>query len=359
MELYSAHNQWAKRPADERFNGLGEMWRASKTYADTAQVRDVKWSELRVEASGDEMALVGRAAIPATLTNYAFGQLAARAFAPATYLRSLPATLAAQNLNHGLKMRTDGSARLLFHSNGSLVLRAATSDTYERVWNHEVIARLQDLATVHNLVPARQTFTWSGEILPHERERPAALYASDHDMFAFVMSPERSIEHPSKKGSAMYRGIIVTNSEVGDASLGVQGFWFVDVCGNHIIWGVEDLIEVRLRHVGAIRGKWGEVDARVRTYLDAGTNADQAAFSEMTTRLIADEKEDVLDLVFGKGVMSHVQATRAYDAVIDDVDGDPRSVWGFAQGVTRLSQGAYADERTMLDRAATKVLAAF
>ena len=41
----------------------------------------------------------------------------------------------------------------------------------------------------------------------------------------------------------------------------------------------------------------------------------------------------------------------------ETTDGDPRTAWGMANGLTRLSQSLpYADERVALDRAAGKVL---
>src|SRR6266700_1053130 len=163
MELYHATKQWAERPADEKFNSLEVMHATTKSYADAAGTKEVPWAELRVEGIEDELNLVGKAGLPARLTNWAFKQIAARIKAPAQYLAALPASLAAQNLNHGLKARTDGTAQLLFHKNGGLVLRAATSEQYERVWNHEVIARLIDLSQRQDLEPARQTFNWSSE----------------------------------------------------------------------------------------------------------------------------------------------------------------------------------------------------
>jgi len=40
-----------------------------------------------------------------------------------------------------------------------------------------------------------------------------------------------------------------------------------------------------------------------------------------------------------------------------DTDGDPRSYWGLAQGMTRYSQTTgFADERTAIDSAAGKLL---
>lgn len=47
----------------------------------------------------------------------------------------------------------------------------------------------------------------------------------------------------------------------------------------------------------------------------------------------------------------------SYDAVNVAQDGDPRTVWGIVQGMTRHSQTLpYADARTNLDRAAGRVL---
>jgi hypothetical protein len=357
MELFHAANQWATRPADERFSTLEEMYAVTKGYADQAREKTVNWADLRVEAQGQDLHLVGRTGVPATVTNYAFGQIANRVGAPAGYLRTLAPTLAAQNLNYGLANKsTDGAqAALMFHQNGGLLLRAATSEIYSRIWNWEVIARLMDLSARHNLVPAQQTFSWDGSGVPEDA--PKALYASDHDMFAFLMSPDATVTDPV--GQMLRRGVIAVNSEVGDKSLKFMGFYFRDVCANHIIWGARELAEVSLRHVGAIRQNMLNALVTVRRYMDGAASLDQAKFSQVTMR-IADDKDKVLDRLFGirsLGLSRKVLAA-SYDAVVPEEDGSPNTVWGFAQGVTRHSQTLpYADDRTQLDRAAGKVLA--
>ena len=127
MDLFKASNQWSTRPADERFGSIQEMYEACRHYADSAREARTPYSELRLESQNNEVQLTGRAGQFAKLTHWAFGQLASLVGAPAGYLRNLPATLAVQNLNHGLKRRTteqgDSTAQLLFHSNGSLLLR--------------------------------------------------------------------------------------------------------------------------------------------------------------------------------------------------------------------------------------------
>lgn len=359
MELFHASHQWATRPEDQKFNSLQEVYNVTKAYAEQAREKNVPWSDLRVEASGDaDLQLVGKAGVPANLTHYAFGQLANRVGAPAEYLRKLPPTLAAQNLNHGLKNKGDTSeAKLLFHSNNQLLLRAATSDVYSRIWNYEVMARLIETADANDLVPARQTFTWGGEALAPESERPAALYASDHDMFAFVMSRDRVLTDPV--GASLHRGIIVVNSEVGAASLKLMGFYFRDLCANHIIWGAKELAEVSLTHKGNIRGRWINATIQMRKYLDSGSNGDEGKLASLATKQIAGTKDEVLDILFGKRSLglSRKALGAGYEANKPEQDGDPNTVWGMVQGLTRYSQTIpYADERQALDKAAGKLL---
>lgn len=364
MELFHAANQWATRPADERFRTLEEMYTATRAYRETARQAVVNWNDLRVEAVGDELVTVGKAGIPATLTHHAFGQIAGRVGAPAGYLRQLPTTLAAQNLNHGLREREDGEAHLLVHQNGSLLLRAATSEKYERVWNFEVVDRLRTMADMHGLVPAQKTFDWSqrrpGEgddglaVLDPNADR--ALYASDHDMFAFLMDPQKVVIDPT--GQPLRRGIIAGNSEVGAGSLWFMSFLFRDVCANHIIWGASGVLEVRLRHVGNIRNRWRSTTAKVRQYFDGSANLEEAKMRELTLK-IGDSKEEVLETLFGRKslTLSRKLIEASYDAVVPEEDGDPRTVWGMAQGMTRVAQEQpHADERHQIDRAAGKLL---
>jgi hypothetical protein len=148
MELFKAHKQWSIRPDDERFWTVQEAHAASDAYRSVAVEKPGHYGDLRVEAQGEDVHLVGRSGIPAKLTHWAFGQLSSLAGAPAGYLRGLPATLAAQNLNYGMKAREsngDEPANLLFHRNGDILLRSITSSRYSRIWNADVLERLADL----------------------------------------------------------------------------------------------------------------------------------------------------------------------------------------------------------------------
>src|SRR5206468_10150174 len=100
MQIMKASQQWSERPADERFWTIQDLYEATRAHREAAIVAKPNLNQLRVEAKEGDIQLVGEHH-NAQLTHWAFGQLAARAEAPASYLRKLPATLAAQNLNHG------------------------------------------------------------------------------------------------------------------------------------------------------------------------------------------------------------------------------------------------------------------
>ena len=371
MQLYAAHNQWANRPADEQFETVQSLYQAAKAYAASSIERDsVDWSTLRTEAvksshavtnnlPPDDVCLIGKGNVPARLTNWAFGQLSQRANAPASYLRTLPATLAVQNLNHGLKHRQEDpkapTANLLFHSNGAYVCRSITGESYERIWNWEVAERLVPMLQL-GWEPARPDFNVS-------KGDHAALYCSDHDMFAFLRLRNNAIEQPVRSSygvdKPIYKGLIAGNSEVGGGSLWYMSFLYNGMCGNHIIWGASGVVELRAKHVGQIRERTQAWMTQIRAFADSSMSEDEAQIKKAATMRVAATKEELLDVLFGKRALglSRKVIEASYDACLPDQDGDPLTVWGWVQGATRHSQTVkYQDERLRIDRAASRVL---
>ena len=352
MELFKANRQWSSRPADERFPTLKALYDATKAYADVAKEKIVRTAELRTEASGDDVQLVGKANVPAQLTHWAFGQLCARVNAPASYMRELPATLACQNLNHGLANYADRSetANLMFHSNGSLLLRAFTSDKYARIWNYEVAGRLLDLES-RGWEPAMPDIRKSMGDFP-------AIYASDHDMFAFLRNRQAVIRE-SGNPDGLQRGVIVENSEVGASALKLTRFLYREMCGNHIIWGASQVLEISVRHVGDARYRWQGYEYALKRYAESSVSDEEAKITSAKTRILGDSKEQVLDRLFGMRALnlSRKVIEAGYDANKPELDGQPNTVWGMVQGLTRHSQTVpYADQRTTIDKAAGKVM---
>lgn len=377
MELFHAAKQWASRPDDERFSSLAEMTAVCHGHRDSARTARVASDGIRILAEDGELIANGKSGVKARLTNFAMGQLCQRAHAPASYLQRLPAEMAAECLNHGLQSSAVTETSLLFHQNGSLVLRAATSESYTRIWNADVLDRLSDLGGEWKAPPARPAFAGQkgtrkateDDVLRYAAHKslgvkvgddiaPSGLYASDRDMFVFLVDDTRQIE---VNGAMLTRGFFLWNSEVGDKSLGIQTFMLDSVCGNHIVWGAQDVREMRIRHTGNADSQWHRtVNVELRKYAESSALGDIQKIEKAQRTLIAGSKDDVLDILFGRkslglskanieGAYSIAERTPRY--------GDPKSAWGIANGLTELSQmQPHTETRVKLDRAAGQIL---
>jgi len=349
------------------------MLRSCEYYRNSAVTGSVELGQLRAVNDNGEVKITG-VNQSARLTHWAFGQVARIAGAPAGYLRGLPAPLAVENLNHGLP-KSEGTGKLLLHKNGDMIARCITSDNYTRIWNTDVIKRLMDLEAdgwqVPPARPAREDQRGSrpateADVLHGNRFglsvnvgdmiAPAGLYASDHDMFAFMVNESRRIDDGSDGG--LSRGFFVGNSEVGGGSLFAITFYYRHVCGNHIVWGASNVCEARLVHRGNADARFrSEFLVELRKYADDAASEDEARIKAAKTRVIAADKDSVIDTLFGKRIASRKDLVAAWDYAEQDDAATPNTVWGMVQGITRLSQDRpFADERVELDRAAGKIL---
>lgn len=351
MELFQASNQWATRPADERFPTVEAAYEATISYYRTAQTARVLHSDLRVEANRTDLRLVSqKTGVYADLSNWAFSQLVQTIpKARSEYLRTLPPTLAAQNLNYGLKTGTWEESRMLMHSrNGQgMLVRAFNGLGYTRFWNYEVFERLGDLAACWKVPPAMG-------------DKPSGIYASDRDMFCFMVDEENRIDDGTDGG--LGRGFFLWNSEVGDKSLGGMTFLFRYICGNHIVWGAESVLEWAMRHTKTVRERanvaFGTLNSRLTEVRNESPTRIEDRIRDAKAIEIGPDKVSVIDALFSKGIASKNNADNAYATVESHPeDGSPRSPWGIMQGLTRLSRDqAYAGSRVELDKSAAAVM---
>lgn len=389
--LMQAHRQWASRPDDERFWTLDDM----KDYCNGIRMTSVQGAvevkDLSVISTEDnDIRLQGKSRA-ATLGHYAFGQLSRMIGAPADYLRSLPAPLAAECMNSGMRQLPDQERglSLLCRKSGIdpalLHVRAALSQRYTRIWNGDILQRLQDaLPAGWQVPPARPASNNAGgntriateaDVLRSSKRSgaggigvkvgdtiaPAGLYASDKDMFAFLVNEDNPVE---VGGNPLYRGFFVWNSEVGDSSFGILTFLYNSVCGNHIVWDARRCEELSIRHVGEADNKaWGSLKLELKRYSEQGVADVQSRIISAKSHILGNTKDDVITALFSKR-FSHLTKGEISDSLeyaekfpADHGNANPRSAWAVSQGMTRFSQTRpYADDRVRLDRTAGKIL---
>ena len=396
--LYQASHQWSTRPDDERFESVEEMLMFSKSYRDTAEVLTTGWGDLTLDVQDDDLYLdCPEMENPAKFTHYAYGQLCTSLSVPAEFTRTLPATLTKQVLEHRFSVTDFESrkhdAKLLIHQNGSRVLRALTSEVYDRIWNADLIEKCvlplinrdgwrvpparparpgqkgTRKATEKDIIPNQEDFGLSIKV--GDNIAPAGLYASDHDMFAFIVHTDRLVRAGDR---ALMRGTFFRNSEVGDGSLEAVFFLVDNVCGNHICWGVENVHTIRVNHRAGKdeqnRGKtlyrflqkW---DISLEKYSNASVASQEELIEKAMNFEIAATKDEVIESLYryakshslvalGKARLENAYRTAELH---EGWYGNPRSLWGMVSGLTEDSQkNTYADIRNDIDLQASALL---
>ncbi len=354
MELMHASHQWATRPNDQRFLTLEEL------HAHVSQRKSESWTasppvkSLQMLPNPDK-GLVVRAYDMArgqdtelTPTNWAFSQLCGYAKSPAAYMRQLPDELVAINLQWMIDhnpQRED--ALILAHSNGDQVLRAMTSLSYGRIWDQQVVELAQRINVNGNWkVPA-------ASYSDRDPRRATTLYASDRDVFMFMVDPDHPIDIPGHS-KPMFRGWMMWNSEVGSAVWGTMTFLYDFICDNRIIWGASNVKELTIRHTGGAPERFAyEGAGYLERYANEGTAEIVDAIVKAEHTDIPLKKEQTVEQWLRERGFTKAQAAASTNQVAQDTGSNPRSLWDIISGVTAYARSIpHTDERVQVERQA-------
>jgi hypothetical protein len=242
-------SEWFSRPADERYLSLSELHAAVRGRAERSRTRTAESAAIRAEANRDDaehlaLILPGEE-VPLAPTHWSFGQLATMVGAPSTYLRQLPAPLAAINLQYGLTSHRAELIKTLEVEDGRVELRAVTGPDYGRIYDHELVAAVQRIAgngTGDTRWKVPGVLDWSTGIYNPRvdvTKNTTTLYASDRDVFLFLVDDLNPIEAgklPDGSPDLYFRGFYCWNSEVGAKTLGIASFYLRAVCQNRNLW---------------------------------------------------------------------------------------------------------------------------
>jgi hypothetical protein len=343
--------QWATRPADETYATLADLAEQLRLEAARSATRTYPTNTLSAVAEGYDVMLQGPQGNPLHLTNWAFGQLASAAQAPAGYLQQLPATLAAECVNVGLARSERADQQLLFRANGEAPrIHAITSERYSRIPTLGIVERLQQL---NGWGPASHFGTMAPPYHP-------VAYHGDRDTYVCLVDEARRITDPTDTtGKGLARGIILTNSELGAKRLSLRVFGFRYACANFMLWGFREYASFSMRHLGErIKTAWPrELHRAISAYADSSAHLEEDQIRRASQKRLGATKIEIADLLFKDRVTSRKVADAAYDLAARH-EPDPTTAWGMAQGLTRLSQQlTHTDARIDADLAATRVLA--
>ena len=361
--LLNAHAQWATRPNDQRFETLSALSNAVKARRDQSRSMDVDIAKIHITAENETIA-INRGLARVEPTHWSFGQLATWLKAPASYLRTLPTDLSAPCLNNGLSQQAEsglGSLKFMAIARpGSELntLQAVTSTTYGRIWDADCVDAVSRIVersggkfnNPRAYVNNGQGFSGiTGEV------KGSGLYASDRDVFMFLVDGGSVLDAGPR--AQLNRGFFVWNSEVGSRTFGMTTFLFNVVCGNHIVWGAQDVQELRIRHT---QNGPHRFDAEATPALLAYCNASAKPIEDQIRKAqafgIGKTDEEVTTWIDSHGKFSKSEIRSAIDFAKSE-EGDCQTLWHVVQGLTAYSRGFdWIDARIDLETRAGKLL---
>ena len=372
-------SNWFSRPADQKFLTLDAMLafkrvdaqRMASRVVDTHKVRilgdydesNPSRGDVRVEYTDDS----GREHhnVP---TNWSFGQLSQLAGAPSGYLRGLPAPLAADCLQWGLKYNRPKELVKIFGETDGGELRAATGPDYGRIYDWEIlepIKRLVDQSGGRWKVPGLMTGS-SGGMAVYDPEVPVTndtttLFASDRDVFVFLVDDRNPIEVgrlANGEPDLMFRGFYAWNSETGSKTAGIAAMYLRGVCMNRNLWGVENFQEIKIRHTKFAPDRFAN---EARPALESFAHGATGTFIEgvvaaKSARVAKDDDDRLAFLTQRAGLSGRVAKAAAARHLVEE--GRPvETVWDAAQAITAIARDIpHQDARIDVERKAGALL---
>jgi hypothetical protein len=363
-------SEWFARPDDERYLSLTDLYNAVRRRADRAQARTVESRAVKVEASRDNTErlalLVPGRDEPVAPTHWSFGQLCGLVGAPSSYMRQLPAPLAGINLQHGLLSHRAELLKTLETDDGRVELRAVTGPDYGRIWDHELVAAVIDIAgngtgdTMWKVPGVLDWATMTHNPFVDITKDTTTLYASDRDVFLFLVDDTHPIEAGRLADGSpdlYFRGFYCWNSEVGSKTLGIASFYLRAVCMNRNLWGVENFEEITIRHSKFAAQRFThEAAPALTSFANSSPALFIAGIKAARERIVARSDEDRESFLRKRG-FSKSETAKIIETVLSEEHRKPESIFDFVQGITALARSkTHQDTRLELEGKARKLL---
>ena len=373
-------SNWFSRPDDQKFLTLDDMLAYKKIDAQRMTSRTVDTHKIKIIGDYDEVN-PSRGDIRIeyvddnyrehnnTPTNWSFGQLSQLAGAPSGYLRDLPAPIAADCLQWGLKYnRGKELIKVYGNQTDGGELRAATGPDYGRIYDWEILEPVKQLVDASGgrwKVPGMMTGSRDGMAV-YDPEIPVTndtttLFASDRDVFVFLVDDRNPIEVgklANGEPDLMFRGFYAWNSETGSKTAGIAAMYLRGVCMNRNLWGVENFSEIKIRHTKFAPDRFAQ---EARPALQSFANGSTSTFVEgvLAAKAAKIAKDDAgrFDFLVNRAGLSGRMAKAANARHLAEEGRPVETVWDAAQAITAVARDIpHQDARIDMERKAGALL---
>ena len=373
-------SQWYNRPDDQKFLSLDSMLNFKKVDASRMTSRTVDTHKVKIIGDYDE-ANPSRGNIFVEYTddnnqehnnlptNWSFGQLSQLAGAPAGYLRDLPAPIAADCIQWGLKYNR-GKELIKVYGNQAQggELRAATGPDYGRIFDWEILEPIKNLVEDSGgrwKVPGMMTGSRDGMAV-YDPEIPVTnetttLFASDRDVFVFLVDDRNPIEVgklANGEPDLMFRGFYAWNSETGSKTAGIAAMYLRGVCMNRNLWGVENFHEIKIRHTKFAPDRFAmEARPALQSFANGSTFSFVEGVKAAKDAKIASDDEERLEFLSKRAGLSGRMAKAAAARHLKEEGRPVETVWDAAQAITAIARDVpHQDARIEVEKKAGALL---
>lgn len=375
--------QWYSRPADQKFLSLDEMLRFKQEDAARMNSRIVNTHKMKIIGEMDETnpstgqifveyTDENRQENESTPTNWSFGQLAQLSGAPGGYLRDLPAPLAADCLQWGLRYNRGKELVKVYDSeyanDRAGEIRAATGPDYGRIFDWEIIKPIKDLVDASGgrwKVPGMMVGQRNG-LAVYDPEVPVSmdtttLFASDRDVFVFLVDDRNPIEIgklPNGEPDLVFRGFYAWNSETGSKTAGVAAMYLRGVCMNRNLWGVENFQEIKIRHTKFAPDRFAmEARPALQSFAQGATSTFLEGVQAAKAAIVAKDDDDRFEFLVKRAGLSQRMARAAAARHLEEEGRPVESVWDAAQAITAIARDVpHQDQRIEVEKKAGALL---
>ena len=249
---------------------------------------------------------------------------------------------------------------------GRVELRAVTGPDYGRIWDHELVAAVIDIAgngtgdTMWKVPGVLDWATMTHNPFVDITKDTTTLYASDRDVFLFLVDDTHPIEAGRLADGTpdlYFRGFYCWNSEVGSKTLGIASFYLRAVCMNRNLWGVENFEEITIRHSKFAAQRFAhEAAPALTSFANSSPAPFIAGIKAARERIVARSDEDREGFLRKRG-FSKSQTAKIIETVLSEEHRRPESIFDFVQGITALARSkTHQDTRLELEGKARKLL---
>jgi hypothetical protein len=249
---------------------------------------------------------------------------------------------------------------------GRVELRAVTGPDYGRIWDHELVAAVIDIAgngtgdTMWKVPGVLDWATMTHNPFVDITKDTTTLYASDRDVFLFLVDDTHPIEAGRLADGSpdwYFRGFYCWNSEVGSKTLGIATFYLRAVCCNRNLWGVENFEEITIRHSKFAAQRFAhEAAPALTSFANSSPAPFIAGIKAARERIVARSDEDRESFLRKRG-FSKSETAKIIETVLSEEHRKPESIFDFVQGITALARTkTHQDTRLELEGKARKLL---